>query len=60
MPYLCEYDNCGHREKEIPEGDAVVCFKCNKKFHKDCFEKHNNEKHKGAAQSKKLEEPKCD
>ena len=63
MPYLCSYDFCGHakgglRGKEIAEGEAVACSKCGMKkpFHKDCFQKHNQEKHSGKAIAKPLEE----
>jgi len=58
MPYLCSYAFCEHTNKLIPLDNAVACSKCgNKKhFHRDCFDKHNNEKHSGKAIQKPLKE----
>lgn len=55
MPYGCQYDFCLHgsslQGKLITSGEEVCCSKCGNKirFHEDCFEKHNQEKHNGKA-----------
>lgn len=56
--YICDYRFCekGRNIKDI--NDGVFCSNCEKPFHKDCFEKHNPEKHNGKAIVKSLKEPK--
>ena len=46
MPYVCVYPEC---KKIIPEDKAIRCGKCRKKFHEECFKKHNFEQHNGKA-----------
>ena len=55
MTYRCQYKPCIHgnslQEQLIVSGEEVCCSKCGNKnrFHKDCFVKHNHEKHNGKA-----------
>lgn len=55
MPYICNYKFCEH-DKLIGKGQAIGCSKCEKPFHKDCFEKHNKDKHNGKAVGRPLRE----
>lgn len=58
MPFIvCAYDFCEHgKMKKIDE--PVACSKCGRKrvFHKDCFDKHNEDKHNGKAKLKPIKE----
>jgi len=40
----------------MPTGEGVRCSKCEKPFHKGCFEEHNKEKHQGKAVPKQVKE----
>lgn len=57
MPFLCGYSFCEQgRERMLNKDNGVVCSKCEKAFHTDCFEKHNAEKYNGKAIAKPLKE----
>lgn len=61
MPFGCRYEFCEEEQRMIPANESVACSICgNKKdsyaFHKNCFEKHNQEKHSGKAIMKNRKE----
>jgi hypothetical protein len=47
MQRRCNDQLCQNRM--INEGEEVRCSKCDKIFHKQCFDNHNKEKHSGKA-----------
>lgn len=49
MTYICD-KFCTHENRIIADGDCVHCSICEKPFHKDCFKKHNENKHNGKAE----------
>ena len=49
MPYICNDKFCVHESRIVAEGEDVHCSICENPFHKDCFDKHNKNKHKGKA-----------
>lgn len=55
MPYICNYSSCDHKDF-MATGEGVRCSKCEKPFHKGCFEEHNKEKHQGKAVPKQVKE----
>ena len=56
MPYMCTYEFCDNRSF-MAAVEGVHCSKCGTKvFHKDCFEEHNKEKHRGKADPKQVKE----
>lgn len=61
MPFWCSYEFCEEKQHMIPANEVGACSICgNKKgsyaFHKDCFEKHNQERHGGKAIMKNRKE----